>query len=252
MEDGEYQDAKYTDNQEDKVVNNEIKDYINNSFGDYYDNKGIKDSEDSDEENDNINLEMIGNLIRSLTETMKGMRCFDNSFFDNIDNIKDKLDIKDDDIKDKDNKEIKYYSANYENLGVYKNDLVIDRILPPFIELQFLSTIKQEFKDEKYKVIASLFNINETCLISIVANKTYHYFKQHDFIFPKTEAKEKEFSTNFIKLIDEDIKKRMFHLKMDDIYYDYITEQIKKMLNKVSETVYVFISDDYYHSNIHC
>lgn len=250
MEDGEYiesQDVKYTDNQEDKTVNNEIKDYINNSFGDYYDDKYKKDSEDSDEENGNINLEMVGNLIRSLTETMKGMRCFDNSFFDNIDNIKDKLDIKDDDSKDSNNN---YYLANYENFKVYKNDLIFDRILPPFIELQFLSTIKQKFKDEKYKIIASLFNINETCLLSIIANKAYHYFKQHDFIFPKTEIREKEFTANFIKLINEDIRRRMFYLKLDDKHYEYIVEQIKKMLNKVSETVYVFINDDYYHSNI--
>ena len=248
---------KYITDEDIKDV--KIEDFINNSFGKYFkdngDKKEVEDNdknsvdefinyssdetdsenesqqaEEYDKNNEMFNVSQLSNIISNLSKSLF-----------NLKNI------------DKEQNEDDYYYSNYESVEAYKKTL-INHMMPSFIEIQVFNSIKQKYKSEKYQIITSIFNINESDFISKFSISLFNYLKQTNYIIPDWQFKiyqtvdfknqrflkspdclneEMEYFTNFINLIDKDIKSRMFDLKINDIDYNYIIDQIHTIFFKV-------------------
>ena len=248
---------KYITDEDIKDV--KIEDFINNSFGKYFKDNGDKKEVENDDKNsvdEFINYSSdetdSENESQQAEEYNKNNEIFNVSQLSNIiSNLSKSLfDLKN---IDKEQNEDDYYYSNYESVEAYKKTL-INHMMPSFIEIQVFNSIKQKYKSEKYQIITSIFNINESDFISKFSISLFNYLKQTNYIIPDWQFKicqtvdfrdqrllkysgclneELEYFTNFINLIDKDIKSRMFDLKINDSEYNYIIDQIHTIFFKV-------------------
>lgn len=214
-----------------------IEDFINNSFGKYF--KDNKNKEDKKEDNNSIDdfINSSSDETDSDNESQQAEEYNKNNEMFNVSNLsniisnlsKSLFNLKN---IDKEQDEDEYYYANYENIEEYKKTL-INHLMPSFIEIQVFNSIKQKYKSEKYQIITSLFNINESDFISKFSISLFNHLKQTNYIIPDCPKEEMDYFTDFFNLIDKDIRSRMFDLKINDSDYNYIIDQIQSIFFKV-------------------